>query len=158
MECAKKPAGYFQIDLARHDGGNSSGEFCCTLTMTDVKTGRTVHFALRNKAAVWVTKALETASKLLPMGLKGIHSDTGSEFINKPAGRWRQRNHAGFTRGRPAHKNDNCYVERKNYAAVRRVAGCFRYQGESGAAALQAVYDACDPLLRHVLPVYETEW
>jgi hypothetical protein len=38
--------------------------------------------ALRNKAAVWVTAVLDKAFTLLPMGLKGIHSDTGSEFIN----------------------------------------------------------------------------
>jgi hypothetical protein len=78
------------------------------------------------------------------MRLKGIHSDTGGECINKPVDLWCQRHGAHFSRGRPTHKNDNCYVEQKNYAAVRKIAGCFRYQG---AAAPQAVYDACDPLL-----------
>jgi hypothetical protein len=75
--------------------------------MTDVKTGWTIHFALLNKASVWVLKALDTAFSLLPMWLKGIHSDTGSEFINKPVDLWRQRHGAAFSRGRPTHKNDN---------------------------------------------------
>ncbi|GMO25798.1 MAG: hypothetical protein Pg6A_13110 [Termitinemataceae bacterium] len=48
-----------KINLVQHDGGNPSGEFCYTLTMTDVKTGWTVHFALMNKAACWVEKGLE---------------------------------------------------------------------------------------------------
>jgi hypothetical protein len=152
FDYAKKPAGFFQIDLVQHDGGNPSGEFCYTLTMTDVKTGWTVHFALLNKAAVWVTQALDRALQSLPMGLKGIHSDTGSEFINRPVDLWCQRNHVEFSRGRPTHKNDNCYVEQKNYATVRKIVGYFRYQGPAALSALQAVYDAYNPLLNLYYP------
>jgi hypothetical protein len=152
MDYAKKPTGFFQIDLVQHDGGNPAGEFCFTLTMTDVKTGWTIHFALRNKAATWVTQALDKAFALLPMGLKGIHSDTGSEFINKPVDLWCQRHGVEFSRGRPTHKNDNCYVEQKNYATVRKVVSYFRYEGEDGVAALQAVYDAYNPLLNLYYP------
>jgi hypothetical protein len=75
LECAKMPPGYTQIDLVQHDGGNPAGEFCYTLTMTDMALGWTIHFALKNKAAAWVVASLETALKLHPMGLKGIHSD-----------------------------------------------------------------------------------
>jgi hypothetical protein len=120
--------------------------------MTDVKTGWTVHFALMNKAATWVVQALDKAFTALPMGLKGIHSDTGSEFINKPVDLWCQRHAVEFSRGRPTHKNDNCYVEQKNYATVRKIVGYFRYQGAAGLAALQAVYDAYNPLLNLYYP------
>jgi hypothetical protein len=57
LQYAAMPSGFFQIDLVQHDGGNPSGEFCYTLTMTDVKTGWTIHFALLNKASTWVLKA-----------------------------------------------------------------------------------------------------
>jgi hypothetical protein len=107
LDYAHKPSGYFQIDLVQHDGGNPAGEFCYTLTMTDVKTGWTIHFALLNKASAWVVQALDQAFAALPMGLKGIHSDTGSEFINKPVDLWCQRHGVDFSRGRPTHKNDN---------------------------------------------------
>jgi hypothetical protein len=152
FDYATRPTGYFQIDLVQHDGGNPSGEFCYTLTMTDVKTGWTIHFALMNKAALWVKNALEMAISLLPMGLKGIHSDTGSEFINEPVDIWCQRHGVQFTRGRPTHKNDNCYVEQKNYATVRKIVGYARYENEVGVAALQAVYAAYDPLLNLYYP------
>jgi hypothetical protein len=36
-------------------------------------------------------------------------------------------------------------IEQKNYAAVRKVVRYFRCEGEVGAAALQAVYDAYNP-------------
>jgi hypothetical protein len=73
------------------------------------------------------------------MGLKGIRSDTGSEFINRPVDLWCLRHGGDFSRDRPTRKNDNCSVEQKNYAAVRKIGGCFR---APGAAALQTVYDA----------------
>src|SRR5699024_10484386 len=33
--------GFIEIDLVGHEGGNSSGEFCFTLDMTDIATGWT---------------------------------------------------------------------------------------------------------------------
>jgi hypothetical protein len=31
--------GFVEIDLVGHERGNSSGEFCFTLTVTDIATG-----------------------------------------------------------------------------------------------------------------------
>jgi hypothetical protein len=54
-----------------------------------------------------------------------------ANFINRPVVQWCQRQGA-CSRGRPAHKTDNCYVKQKNYAAIRKIVGCFRYQGTAG--------------------------
>jgi hypothetical protein len=45
----RKP-GFFEIDTVSHCGANSSGEFCSTLTVTDVSSGWTEVRALRNRA------------------------------------------------------------------------------------------------------------
>ena len=42
--------GFVEIDLVGHEGGNASGEFCFTLTVTDIATGWTVNRSVRNKA------------------------------------------------------------------------------------------------------------
>jgi hypothetical protein len=47
--------GFVEIDLVGHEGGNSFGEFCFTLTMTDIATGWTVNRSVRNKSAIRVT-------------------------------------------------------------------------------------------------------
>jgi transposase InsO family protein len=133
FDYAKRSPGFFQTDLVRHDGGSPSGEFCYTLAMTGAKTGRIVRFALRNKAAVRVKQALEMARRTLPTGLKGIHSDTGSGFTNKPVDKRCRARSVEFTRGRPARKNDNRYAGQKNYAAVRRIVGYARYEGDGGS-------------------------
>ena len=74
--------GFVEIDLVGHEGGNSFGEFCFTLTMTDIATGWTVNRSVPNKAAIWVTEAIEHAAQVLPFPILGIDSDNGSEFIN----------------------------------------------------------------------------
>src|SRR5215471_17783668 len=47
-----------------------------------------------------------------------------------------------FTRGRPYHKNDQCFVEQKNGAIVRQVVGFDRLVGEHAYRHLTELYRA----------------
>jgi hypothetical protein len=67
--------GFVEIDLVGHEGGNSFGEFCFTLTMTDIATGWTVNRSVPNKAAIWVTAAIDHAAGCFPFPIRGIDSD-----------------------------------------------------------------------------------
>ena len=58
--------GFVEIDLVGHEGGNSFGEFCFTLTVTDIATGWTVNRSVRNKAAKWVFEALDMSPPCSP--------------------------------------------------------------------------------------------
>ncbi|MDQ0822257.1 hypothetical protein QFZ79_000005 [Arthrobacter sp. V4I6] len=42
--------GFVEIDLVCHEGGNSQGEFCFTLDITDIASGWTETVSVRNKA------------------------------------------------------------------------------------------------------------
>ena len=74
--------GFVEIDLVGHEGGNSSGEFCFTLTVTDIATGWTINRSVKNKAAIWVFEAIKHVMAQFPFPILGIDSDNGSEFIN----------------------------------------------------------------------------
>jgi len=50
--------GFVEIDLVGHEGGNNRGEYCFTLTATDISTGWTVNRSVRNKAQKYVFTAL----------------------------------------------------------------------------------------------------
>lgn len=119
--------GFVEIDLVGHDGGDISGDYIQTLDVTDVCTGWTETRAVRNKAQVWVFEALKQVRECLPFKLLGIDSDNGSEFINDQLYRYCLKEGITFTRARAYRKNDNCYVEQKNWSVVRRALGYLRY-------------------------------
>jgi transposase InsO family protein len=152
FECKEQGAGLWQIDLVQHDGGNPSGEFCFTLTITEIQNCWTVHYVLRNKAFRWVFQALDDAASLLPLPVRIFHSDNGSEFINHALLRWCNEKGISLTRSRTNRKNDNCFVEQKNYASVRKTVGYGRFSGDRGITALQAVYSSYDKLLNFFYP------
>jgi hypothetical protein len=67
--------GFVEIDLVGHEGGNSFGEFCFTLTMTDIATGWTINRSLANKSAIRVAEAIEHGCRQFPFPILGIDSD-----------------------------------------------------------------------------------
>ena len=132
--------GYLEIDLVSHEGSNSAGEFCYTLNTVDVKSGWTDMVAVKNKAQVWVFEALKEVRKRLPFQLKGIDSDNGTEFINNHLYTYCNEQGIKFTRGRPYRKNDNCFIEQKNFTAVRTYSGYYRYDTKDQLDVLNDLY------------------
>lgn len=132
--------GFVEIDLVSHDGGVAAGEYLYTLDMTDVYSGWTEVQAIQNKAQVWVFAALKDLRARLPFALRGIDSDNGSEFINEQLLRYCQQERITFTRSRPYRKNDNCFVEQKNYTMVRRQVGYQRLVGSEQMALVNELY------------------
>lgn len=58
--------GLVEIDLVGHEGSNSSGQFCFTLTVTDISTGWTVNRSVPNRAQKHVFAALQHAMNVFP--------------------------------------------------------------------------------------------
>ncbi len=133
--------GFTEVDLVAHCGESAKGEYLHSLTVTDVATGWTECLALRNRGQQVVFRALLRARGRLPFPLLGIDSDNGVEFINAHLLRYCQDEHLTFTRSRPYKKNDQAYVEQKNWSIVRHLVGYDRYEGEAAYEALQQLYD-----------------
>ena len=147
----QKP-GFFELDTVVHDGGNARGEYCCTLSATDVASGWIELRALRNRAHSKVLEEVSNFPALLPFPLLGIDSDNGGEFINHQLWNWCKENHVIFTRSRSYHKNDNCFVEQKNDIAVRHTVGYHRYDTQEATDALARVYRSLCPLINFFYP------
>ena len=144
--------GFFEADTVSHCGGDASGQFCQTLTLTDVGSGWTEERALLNNAHRWVKEQIAQTKENLPFPMLGIDSDNGGEFINHQLLDWCTRNGVAFTRGRPCRKNDNCFVEQKNFDIVRKTVGYCRFEGEKAAEALADVYRSLNPLVNYYYP------
>ena len=144
--------GFVEIDLVGHEGGDNNGDFCCSLTVTDIATGWTEVRSVRNKAARHVFAALVEIQAALPFPLLGIDSDNGSEFINAHLLHWCTTQQITFTRSRPANSNDGCHVEQKNWDIARRTVGYWRYDTPGELAVLNLIWPALSPLINLFTP------
>lgn len=139
--------GFVEVDLVAHCGTTTRGEFLHTLTMVDVRTRWTEFEPLINRSQRGVIMAIDACGARLPYPLQGLDSDNGAEFINQNLKRYCEERRITFTRCRPYRKNDQAYVEQKNWSVIRQVVGYDRYEGMAAYQALQALYE---PLRRYV--------
>jgi len=144
--------GFVEIDLVGHEGGNSAGDFCFTLDITDIATGWTETLSVKNKAQKWVFAAIKEATASFPFPILGIDSDNGSEFINWELFRWCHEHQLTFTRSRPGNKNDGAHVEQKNWRIVRQIVGYHRYDTPDELDLLNQIWALQRLLTNHFAP------
>lgn len=113
--------GFVESDTVAHCGGNVSGNYAWSLTLTDIKTTWTENRAVWNKGAAAVLGQIKNIEEYLPFPLLGFNSDSGGEFINNHLIRYlKQEKLPGlvFSRSRPNKKNDNAHVEPGKLAPI----------------------------------------
>lgn len=132
--------GFLEADLVAHCGESVSGQFLNTLTLVDVASGWTECLAILCKEQHLVLEGLKKGRALLPFPLLGVDTDNGSEFLNEVWLHYCQQEELTFTRSRPYRKNDQCFVEQKNGAVVRRMIGYDRYEGSAACEKLGELY------------------
>ena len=142
------------FDIVAHCGGSASGQFCKTLTGTDVYSGRIEERALLNVANSGVKATIADIQAALAFPVTGAHDDKGIELINEPLLAWCIPWHIEPRRTRPYHKNDKCFAEQKNYDAVRKTVGYFRFDTAQACAALVEVYRFLCPLYNYWIPSF----
>lgn len=134
-------AGFLEIDLVAHCGDTVAGQFVCSLTATDIATGWTECFSLLHRSQIGVHDALDQLRARLPFPLLGIDSDNDGVFINDLMLKYCQTEGITFTRCRPYKKNDQCFVEQKNWSIVRRTIGYHRYESKAAHQLLGEIYE-----------------
>ncbi len=121
--------GFMEADLVAHSGPTAEGSFVQTLTLTDIATGWTECAPLLVREQTLLTEVLGEVRKRLPFPLLGFDTDNDSVFMNETVRDYCNAAGIEFTRCRPYRKNDQAWVEQKNGAVVRRIAGHRRYVG-----------------------------
>jgi hypothetical protein len=132
--------GFLEMDLVAHCGDSTAGKYLHTLTATDVHTGWTECLALFRRSQNLVATAMVGLQARLPFPLRGVDSDNDSAFINDTLFRFCDKAEVTFTRSRPYKKNDQCYVEQKNWSVVRQTIGYQRYESRQALTLLQTIY------------------
>ena len=132
--------GFLEVDLVAHCGSSARGEFLNTASLTEIATGWWEGEAVMGKGQRNVLAALKTMRSRTPFPWRGLDSDNGSEFINYPLSDYCHNEKIIFTRSRENKKNDNAYVEQKNWTHVRKILGYFRYDTSMEQAIINSLY------------------
>jgi len=135
--------GHFEVDLVHHSGPSSTGDYVHTVQMTDVATGWCEQAAVLGRSQRAIEDAFRRILARLPFPVREIHPDNGSEFFNYHLVRFWKEAAQGIqlSRSRPFHKNDNRFVEQKNFTLVRAYLGHERLDTVAQTLALNELYD-----------------
>jgi hypothetical protein len=147
-----KGPGYGQIDSVVHCGSSLLGDMIYTINYTDIATRWVIPCAQYNKEQHVTIKSMNIIKERLPFRLRGLHPDSGSEFINWLAKNWCDKKHIELTRSRPYHKNDNAYVEQKNGHVIRRFLGYQRLDDPSLVFLPNEYYEKLETYVNHFVP------
>lgn len=139
-EWDRNKLGNIQIDLVEHCGRKAAGDFLNTLSNTDIATGWWEGEAVMGRGQLRVFSGLCLARDRFPFLWQEIHSDNGTEFINAHLFRYTQKEKLGFSRSRPNKKNDNCFVEQKNWTHVKKFVGYLRYDTKEEQEIINDLY------------------
>lgn len=132
--------GYVEMDLVVHCGASTFGEYINTLSTTEVSSGWWEGEAIMGKSQESTFQSLKQIRQRAPFDWKGLDSDNGSEFINDILYKYCHREKIEFTRSRPSRKNDNAYIEQKNWTHVRKILGYLRYDTFAELSIINDLY------------------
>jgi hypothetical protein len=91
---------------------------------------------------VWWWQESARSPSIFPLRCAGSIPTTTVHFMNETLQAYCRRQRIEWTRSRAYLKNDQAWVEQKNGAVVRRLAGYGRLRGLAAAGALQRLYES----------------
>jgi Integrase core domain len=150
------PPGYCECDMVEHCGGvKEGGNFVHTLTLTDIHSGWTECAALTIREQSLVVEGINAIAQRLPFVLRGLDTDNDSAFMSETLQGYCEQYRIDWTRSRAYHKNDQAWVEQKNGAVVRRLAGYGRLSGLAAAGALQRLHESARLYINFFQPSFK---
>jgi hypothetical protein len=147
------PVGSLQADLVLHCGESTAGFYLASLCAVDVATGWTEVEPVWGIGKQRVGTAIHHIRQQLPFPLRSLHTDNGAEFLNHTLFNWCRQEQVVFTRGRSYRKNDQAYVEQRNWLTVRRTVGYGRLTSKQAYALLGQLYPLLCKQLNFFRPV-----
>ena len=149
--------GFFEVDTVAHCGPTLKGEFARSVNFTDMHTGWSFTYSIRNNAHLHIRTAFDHFIAQVPFAVTGIDCDNGSEFINHDLIGWAGQREVFFTRSRPYKKNDQATIESKNNHLVRRYGFYHRYDTATELALLNQLWPLVNDRLNFFTPTKKPE-
>ena len=132
--------GNLQIDFVAHCGRSSGGKYIHTLSAVDIATNWWEGQAIAVRSQLATREGMEQIRKRVPFRIREIHPDNDSALVSDLLWDWSRNAKIRMSRSRPYKKNDNAWIEQKNWTHVRKVVGYRRYDTAPELALLNAIY------------------
>ena len=151
--------GFLEADTVAHCGNSLAGDFVWSLTLTDIFSQWTENRAVWNKGAAEVLQQVQEVERGLPFLLLGFDVDNGSEFLTWHLWRYflNRPTPVDLRRSRPYKKNDQAYVEQKNWTHVRQLLGYERIENPDLVPAINELYRTWGLLHNFFCPTLKLE-
>ena len=145
--------GYIRIDTV-HQGDHDGVKGVYHINAVDIVTQWELAACVEHISEAYLLPVIELLLAGFPFVIRGFHSDSGSEYLNRPTAQLLNKLHIEFTRSRPRHTNDNALVESKNGAIIRKSMG-YAHIPQKHAAIINRFYtDVFNPYLNFHRPCY----
>ena len=132
--------GNLQLDYVFHCGRSTGGEYLHTLSAADIATGWWEGEAIMGRSQLATKEGLDRIRQRLPFRILEIHPDNDSGMINDLLWGYCKKARIRMSRSRPYKKNDNAWVEQRNWTHVRKVVGYRRMDTAGELAILRELY------------------
>jgi len=136
----KNIVGNEQVDFVESCGTSASGEYVNNLSICDIFSSWWEGEAVMGKGQRRALIAIDAIRKRMPFIWKEFHPDNGTNLLNFAVYAYAEKEELKFSRSRPYHKNDNCFIEQKNSTHIRQVIGYLRYDTQEELDCLNDLY------------------
>ena len=133
--------GNLQVDYVLHSGRSVGGEFLHTISAVDIATSWWEGEPILRRTQEATRDGMDRLRKRLPFRVLEIHPDNDTGLINDLMWRYCKQARIKMSRSRPYQKNDNAWVEQRNWTHVRKVVGYGRMDNSAELVVLRELYE-----------------
>src|SRR5436305_2284199 len=135
-----KEIGNLQVDFVAHCGRSTGGDYIYTISAVDIATNWWEGQAIAVRSQHATKEGLSQLCPSFPFRIRELHPDNDSALVNDLLLDWCRAQRIQLSRSRPYQKNDNAWVEQKNWTHVRKVVGYRRFDRTSELRLLNQIY------------------
>jgi len=132
--------GNVQVDFVAHCGRSTGGDYIHTISAVDIATNWWEGQAIAVRSQQATKEGLSHMRPRFPFRIRELHPDNDSALVNDLLWDWTQQERIRLSRSRPYKKNDNAWVEQKNWTHVRKVVGYRRHDTTGELRLLNEIY------------------
>lgn len=134
--------GNLQVDFVAHCGRSTGGDYIYTISAVDIATNWWEGQAIAVRSQHATKEGLSLMRPRFPFRIRELHPDNDSALVNNLLLDWCREQRIQLSRSRPYQKNDNAWIEQKNWTHVRKVVGYGRFDRMSELRLLNEIYAA----------------